>query len=521
MSGKEQEKKKGGMKKQVKGIICLSAVLAVLGGGFAYLKLTEPENEDSSSSSELSYPDSSEGAGIRIVADSYEEGAPLGTVKTAKVKNADGEMKIKMLEPADEEAGTSAVYTLDGCDDLDVDTAMVGTLVNNGNGLESSALIEENCKTPERFGLKEPQATVEFTYESGNVRKFYVGDKVPTGSGYYVMAEGNDTVYTAASSLLANYVKPLKDFIESTILEKPEDDDMPRVDKLTIERDDIDYDIVLEYDKNSEDSYSDGTSSTHKMTSPVETFLSGDRSGEVVTGMFGLSAKDIYAVHCKESDIAEAGLSEPFCRVTMKCDNGKSYVLYLSELFTDENGEKNCYAMMENGKVIYIVSESSAKWLTVKPEDIMSRIMIASYVWNVRDLNVKCSDGSSAGFTVTPIDKNKALKDSKAEDFKVTKNGEEFDSERYRKFYAFLISANAEELAMDVPVPEGEPMAEITFKDSYDNKEYTYQFYDDSVMRALIAVNGEAKYYCTKSFVTTLIDNVKRLDTGEDYVTTW
>ena len=96
MSGKEQEKKKGGMKKQVKGIICLSAVLAVLGGGFAYLKLTEPENEESSSSSELSYPDSSEGAGIRIVADSYEEGAPLGTVKTAKVKNSDGEMKIKM-----------------------------------------------------------------------------------------------------------------------------------------------------------------------------------------------------------------------------------------------------------------------------------------------------------------------------------------------------------------------------------------------------------------------------------------
>ncbi len=523
MSEKEQTKKKGKMKKQVKGMICLSAVLAVLGGGFAYLKLTEPADDDtSSSSSDLSYPSAKEGAGIRIVADSYEEGAELGTVKTATVKNAEGELKIKMEKPADSEAGTSATYTLEGYDDIDVNTAMVGTLVNNGNGLESSALIEENCTDFAKFGLDKPQAEVEYKYESGNVRKFYVGDQAPTGSGYYVRADGDDTVYTADTSLLANYVRPLKDFIESTVLAQPAEDEMPRIDKLTIERDDIDYDIVLEYDKNSEDAYSGGTSSTHKMTSPVDTFLAGDKSASVVSGMFGLTSKDIYAVNCKESDIAGAGLSEPFCKVTMKCDNGKSYVLLLSEFFNDENGEKCCYAMMENGKVIYILSESNAQWLTVMPDDIASRIMIASYVWNVRDLNVKCSDGGSAEFKIEPLDKDKELKDSNSEDFAVKKNGEDFDSERYRKFYSFLISANAEELVLDeVKVPEGEPMAEVSFTDAYDNKKYTYQFYEDSLMRALIVVNGEPKYYCSKSYVTTLMDNVKRLDTGEDYVTTW
>lgn len=522
MSEKEQAKKKGKMNKQVKGMICLGAVLAVLGGGFAFLKLTEPAGEESSSSSELSYPDAKEGAGITIVSDSEEEGAELGTVKSAVVKNAEGELKIKMNKAADSEAGTAASYTLDGYDDVTVNTAMVGTLVNNGNGLESSALIEENCTDFAKFGLEKPQAEVEFTYESGNVRKFYVGDTAPTGVGYYVRTEGSDTVYTANTSLLANYLKPLKDFIESTVLESPADEDMPRVDKLTIERDDLDYDIVLEYDKNSEDSYSGGTSSTHKMTSPVDTFLSGEKSGTLITGMFGLYSKDIYAVHCKESDIAGAGLSEPFCKVTMKCDDGKSYVLLLSEFFTDENGEKSCYAMLENGKVIYILSESNAQWLTVMPDDIASRIMIASYVWNVRDLSVKCSDGGSAEFTATLLDKDKEPKDMSADDFTIKKNGEDFDTERYRKFYAFIISGNAEELVLeDKEVPEGEPMAEVSFTDAYDNKKYTYQFYDDSVMRALIVVNGECKYYCSKSYVTTLMDNVKRLDTGEDYVTTW
>ena len=171
------------MKKQVKGIICLSAVLAALGGGFAFLKLTEPAEEESSESSQLSYPDSKEGAGITIVTDSEEEGAPLGTVKSAVVKNAEGEIKVIQQEKAaDAEEDASPTYTLEDFGDVNVNTAMVGTLVNNGNGMESTSLIEENCKDLAKFGLDKPEVTVEFTYESGNVRKFYIGDQTPSSS---------------------------------------------------------------------------------------------------------------------------------------------------------------------------------------------------------------------------------------------------------------------------------------------------------------------------------------------------
>lgn len=99
--------------------------------------------------------------------------------------------------------------------------------------------------------------------------------------------------------------------------------------------------------------------------------------------------------------------------------------------------------------------------------------------------------------------------------------GEEFDSERYRQFYSFLTGTNAEEFALGEPVPSGEPMATIKYTDSFSGKTMTYEFYDDSVMRALIVVNGESKYYCTKSYVNTLIENIKRIGTGEDYIKNW
>ncbi len=72
-----------------------------------------------------------------------------------------------------------------------------------------------------------------------------------------------------------------------------------------------------------------------------------------------------------------------------------------------------------------------------------------------------------------------------------------------------------------MPVPEGEPDAVIKYSDSYTGKTMTYEFYDDSVMRSLIVVNGESKYYCTKSYVGVLLDNIRRIDTDDDFVTRW
>ena len=129
--------------------------------------------------------------------------------------------------------------------------------------------------------------------------------------------------------------------------------------------------------------------------------------------------------------------------------------------------------------------------------------------------------GEKAEFVIKPSDPENIPENPKSEDFKVTLNGSEFDSERYRKLYAFINSSNAEEFALGVPVPEGEPQATIKYYDSYRGKTETYDFYDDSVMRSLIVVDGESKYYCTKSFVSVLLDNIRRLESDEDFVTTW
>ncbi len=504
------------MKKQAKGIIALSALLvAMLGGGYAYMKLSPDEGSGEGSSSMQLLATEAEGQGTVLVSDNGGN----GVVKEALVVNATDELKVVMKDAPDEN-GVGATYTLKDYKDLDVNTSVVGTLVNNGNGIQAQSLIAHDCTDLGKYGLAEPKATVEFTYESGNKVKFYVGDTMSSKETVYFRVDGSNDVYAVNASTVANYSKTNKELIEKTVLAKPADEDFPIISSLRIERSDMDSDILIEYDKSSEDEHSGGTSATHIMVEPVESFLAVEKSTDITTGMFGLKGSDIYALHCTEADIAEAGLSDPFCKVTMDCDDGNSYVLLLSEIFTDESGSKCCYGMMEGGKVIYIISADNAKWLTVQPIDICSRLLITNYVWNISEMTVKSGD--------VKYDFNIALKEDAedpespvASDYIVKRNGDVFDTERYRLFYSFLVSTNGEEFAVGVPVPEGEPAASVSIKDSYSGKTTTFDFYDDSVMRSLIVVNGESKYYCTKSYVNTLIENIKRIETGEDYIKTW
>jgi hypothetical protein len=505
------------MNKTAKGIIALGAVLAVLGGGYAALRLTEPKEEGgSSASSEVNEDKQS----VILIKDDENESASgynVGVIKTVDIKNQTDELHV--IQKTAKTDDSAATYTLDGYQDVLMKDSIIGTLANNANELASEDVIEENCTDLAKFGLASPTATVDIEYESGKKYRLLVGNKAPSGDVTYVMIDGVNTVYTVRNSAVENYTKTTIELVETTVLEAP--DEMPIVKTLKIERDDIDYDIVLKYEEKEDSQHSGGTSAAHVMVEPTTAYLAVERATNITTGMFGLDAQDIYSVHCTDADIAEAGLKDPFCTVTMECDDGKTYVLLLSEPFNDSENGKCCYAMLEGGNVIYTVQTENARWATVKPIDIASKIFIASYVWNISDLKVTTNTGESGEFTITKRNPAEEKESYTADDFEVKYNGEAFDSERFRQFYSFLISANAEDFALDAKIPDSAPMATVELNDSFTGETMKLDFYENSAMTALIAVNGESKFTITKSYVDTLIDNIKRIKGDEEFVTTW
>lgn len=70
-------------------------------------------------------------------------------------------------------------------------------------------------------------------------------------------------------------------------------------------------------------------------------------------------------------------------------------------------------------------------------------------------------------------------------------------------------------------VPSEKPMVSLKYHDSYLDQTYAIDFYDYSAMTVLITVDGESKFFGSKSYVKNLIENIKKLETGEEFIKTW
>lgn len=506
------------MKKEVKGIIALGSVLAVLGGGLAAMKLTDKsgnDNSDSGSQPALEETTTAEGSGVVLVAD---DGTEKSGVAKVHVKNRSDEYDVVMTEHSSGE--TAAKYNIKGCEELNMETGMIATIVNNVNGLESAGIIAENCSDFSKYGLDDPEISAEMTFESGKTVKYYVGIKNPgnTATSYFRI-EGSSAVYLVENSRFVNYSKSVRDFISKTLLESPPDDEMPIVKTLTLEREDLDYSIVLESNETTSDSNAGGTLATHEMVEPIKAYLSVEQSSKITHGMFGLTADDIYAYLCTDDDIKNAGLDKPFCRTEMKCDDGNDYVLLLSKMQSNEDGGQFCYAMFEDGNVIYTLSEEKAVWSTVKPVDIASPRIVGSTVWNLTELSVKLGTGESKQFILTPIDPDGD--NNSSEDFTATLNGKDIDYERFRLFYKYVLDADAEDLAFNEKLSGASPLVEISYSDGYLNTTKKVAFYEYSPLTVLITVDGECRFFGSRTYVDNLIENIKRLETGEEFLSTW
>lgn len=489
------------MTKSVKSIIALASSLAVLGAGAVCWKVFMSDEVTESTSSEAS---EAYGAGTQLIHNNPDE------INKIEISNSTGNFNVIRQKKAEGEDRT--LYTIEGYEDLLLDTLKLWTLSNNTMDVKANSIVAEDCTDTGKYGFQNP-VTAVLHYDSGESVKFHIGDISPVSANTYFMLDGDDTVYTVSSSLFDNYRLSENDFVSRTILEEPPEEDYPVVRTIKIERDDLDYDIVIEYDQKSDDNNNrGGTSAAHVMTEPLFSYLSVERSINVTNGIFGLTADDFYAVHPDENDIAEAGLATPFCTVSFELEDKTEYTLIMSEPFTDDDGLKYHYLMLEGNNIIYKVSTESAVWGTIQLVDFTSKTVFGSNVWDIRKMTV-----SAKGYDDIVFD---CEGDSK-ENFEVKKNGTDFETERFRLFYSYLVIAPGEEFALGREIPDEAPEAVISITDEYLEKTYTVEFYSDTALRSLIVIDGECRYICSKSYVDTLLDNIGRIDTGEEYIKTW
>lgn len=488
------------MKKNIRLIIICAVVVAVLAGLLVFLMANKQDNSDEQPA------DTAEEITTSLL---YSN--KLDDLDVLTIENEHGTYKVERVE-----LNGQNLWTIMEIANLPLSNTVITALVENAISVTAQQTVVENPEDISIYGLDKPLATVtaQFTDSANTIRKLYVGNKTPKGTAHYFMMEGDPAVYTVNVGEMNCYLNDkwtavVKTVFSAATASSAEDTtDYSVLDKMVIDRADLDYDMVIEYDKRlDEEDNMVANSSMYVMTSPVFRELNPETCDPTTNGVFGLTATELVVVNPNEEDMEGSGLNNPAVTLTVEAKGNNNMTLKIGNEYTTEDGAKARYVHVEGIDIIYGFTSDLLPWLTVKPLDITTTMFTSNYVYDLTSVDIT-TENDKLDFEITG---------SSADDFAVTLDGQPSDADAFKNLYQFILRAPSTDIYFEETTDKPALTIEIKTTDGGD----TIEFIPSDNRQSIIRLNGKSTYKCATAYVERFISNMELYRNGEPIVTNW
>ena len=428
----------------------------------------------------------------------------LDDLKVLTIENEHGSYKVERVELNGE-----YLWTIMEIANLPLSSTVITSLVDNAISVTAQQTVAENPEDISIYGLDKPLATVtaQFTDSKNTVRKLYVGNKTPKGTAHYFMMEGDPAVYTVNIGEMSPYLNDKWKAVVMTVFSSAGNADTT-INKMVIDRADLDYDMVIEYDTRLDDENSMvANSSLYVLTSPVFRELNPENCDAVTNGVFGLTATELCVVNPNEEDMKNSGVTAPAVILTVEANGNNNMTLKIGNEYTTESGAKARYVHVEGIDIIYGFTTDLLPWLTVKPLDITTSMFTSNYVYDLTSIDITAAD-KKYDFEIAG---------SSADDFAVTLNGQATDADAFKNLYQFILRAPSADVYFEETTKKPTLTVDIKTKNGGD----LIEFIPSDNRQSIIRLNGKVTYVCATAYVERFISNLELYENGQEIVASW
>ncbi len=485
------------MSSRLKGIIAGAIVLLALVGVLIWVMLLPSEEEKQDAGSDASQQMSS------LIYDKNPQ-----DIVTLSIENEYGSYKIEKL--------SDGLYIILDYAYIPLDSYRIQQMLENAASITVQQTVLENAEEFSKYGLDKPRATVSASFgkDGEDVKEFIIGNETPTEGKSYFAFKGEKTVYTINDDAFQLYLADKTVCFEDTVYtqyqpsDKNDTTNYKKINKITIERKDLDSNMVIEYDDRKADTDMTVTNVVaYKMIEPIKVNLDSRTCRKVTEDVFGLTAAKVAAVAPNDEQLAEYGLTDPFAKVTMDIPTGDFAMIIGNEYTNESEGISGRYCYVKGIDVVYVFNNDSLPWATVKPVDIIIKKLTNNDISTVSSIDF--DDGNK-------ITKITVTGDSE-ENLKAKLDGKDMDSALFKNFYKFIISGNAEEVYTEDTNAKADFIMTVKSVAGTD----TIEFIPSGNRKTIVKINGKVSFKCKTAFVDRLKENLELVRDGQNIVTSY
>ena len=383
-------------------------------------------------------------------------------IESVKLENPDGTFVIVKEDTE---------WVLSAPTDLKYDSSILSSIVINAASIVADKLIEENAQDLGKYGL-DNVITVTINAKDNKDTVLEIGDKTPTGSGYYVKLSGKSDVYTI-SSYTGNSLVTSRNGMRSKQMF------------------DFTYEDIrsLSLDRKGENVFAAQTDSAGKEWSMVAP-IKGTTNSTALTPMLDALVNSTFSSFVEDSptDLAQYGLASPSYVFEFTTASHGSFRLSMG---TEKVKGSEIYAQLGGSDEVFTMDISNFGFLDKPLKEIVG---VFAYIVNIDQVEkIDLTMGGKTTNMTLDVYKDAEGKTDNDKD-KFTVNGidasgkNEEDDQPFRKFYQALIGISLDEIDVDgEPTGEAEITIEYTLKDGTMKVEYVSK--DDNYY--YVVRNGE------------------------------
>ena len=410
-------------------------------------------------------------------------------IKTIHVENENGTLDITANTPE----GEATVYTLVGFEDFEIRSGVPDQIANAAATLSFTRIAGEDNGGSE-FGFDKPRSVAEIAFTDDTKEVITVGADAPQSKGTYIKFGDGKEIYVIDTETANNFLLGVNDMISLTINDTADSTDNSGAQTINVTSNGASF--ILERYTGVK------FSSTYYLTEPMTRFASESESSKIEGGIRGLYADTVKYVNPSDSQLSDAGLSQPYA--TLNADYPDTSVS-LSASKPDSDGNVNL--MLSGRSIVYTIKAEKVPWVETTYEKLCSEYVLYPKMTALTgfEVNGKAFRLSTRESHTTDDEGN----ESTSYVTTVFLGGEEIQIEN---FSGFCSDVGMIELA-DPNEGSTSGEATLTIKYTYeDGDSDDVAFYPDTDTLYTAVVNGKVMGHARKSDITRTLEGLEKFN---------